>query len=108
MTSPEFVHWLDKKFEEHADKVVPPQKVLRDELDVQTRSELERLLAAEILAAGGFDERVANAMAAARERAETLDLDQIVRNGLTRVPEHRWDRPLGTTAADIAARVLNS
>ncbi len=108
MTSPEFVRWLDRKFEEHADKVVPPQQVLREELDGQTRLQLERLLAAEILAAGGFEQRVEAAMAAAREKTKALDLDQIVRRGLNKTPEHRWDRPLGSTAADIAAGVLNS
>ena len=108
MTSPEFVRWLDTKFEEHADKVVPPQQVLREELDGQTRLQLERLVAAEILAAGGFDARVERAMAAAREKTKVLDLELIVRSGLDRTPEHRWDKPLGSTAADIAAGVLNT
>lgn len=108
MTSPEFVRWLDAKFAEHAEKVVPPQKVLREELDEQTRTQLERLVAADILAAGGFTERVEKAMATAREKARLLDLDRIVRDGLNRAPKQRWDRPLGSTAAEIAAGVLNS
>lgn len=82
--------------------------MLREKLDGQTRLQLERLLAAEILAAGGFDQRVESAMAAAREKAKALDLDQVVRRGLDKTPEHRWNRPLGSTAADIAAGVLNS
>lgn len=108
MTSPEFVRWLDAKFAEHAEKVVPPQKVLREELDEQTRAQVERLVAADILAAGRFTERVERAMATAREKTRSLDLDRIVRDGLNKAPEQRWDRPLGSTAADIAAGVLNS
>lgn len=58
MTSPEFVRWLDMKFEEHAEKVVPPQRVLREELDQKTRTALEQAVAADILAAAGFQRRV--------------------------------------------------
>lgn len=108
MTSPEFVRWLDSKFEAYADKVVPPQRVLREELDTKTRIELERRVAADILSAGGFAGRVEKAMAAARQSIETLDLDRIVRTGLGDAPEQRWDRPLGSTAADVAEQVLNS
>jgi hypothetical protein len=103
-----FVRWLDAKFDEQADKVVPPQQVLRDELDGQTMLQLERLVAAEIVAAGGFTERVETAMIAAREKTDALDLERIVRSGLDTKPEQRWDKPLGSTAADIAAGVLNS
>lgn len=41
-------------------------------------------------------------MVAAREKTDALDLERIVRSG------QRWDKPLGSTAADIAAGVLNS
>lgn len=106
MTSPEFIRWLDSKFAEHADKVVPPATVLREELDGRTRQELERLLAAEILEAGGFAERVNEAMAVARETAEKLHLESIVRSGLNKAPEQRWDAPLKDAAASVARNIL--
>lgn len=108
MTSPEFVRWLDMKFETYADKVVPPQKVLRDQLDEKTHQELKRLIAADILAAGGFETRVKDALASAREKMQELDLDQIVRAGLDNAPEQRWDRPLDTTAVDVAAGAIRA
>lgn len=108
MTSPEFIRWLNSKFAEHADKVVPPAAVLREELDGRTRRELERLLAAEILAAGGFAERVETAMVLAREKAKALNLEKIVRDGLNQAPEQRWDAPLLSTAEVVAADVTGS
>lgn len=108
MTSPEFVRWLDMKFEDYADKVVPPQKVLRDQLDEKTQLELQRLIAADILAAGGFESRVSQAMATAREKMQELDLDRIVREGLNKAPEQRWDRPLDFTATDVAAGAIEA
>jgi len=108
MTSPEFVRWLDMKFEAYADKVVPPQAVLRDQLDEKTQQELKRLIAADILAAGGFEHRVSEALANAREHMAALDLDQIVREGLGKAPEQRWDRPLDSTATDVATGALKA
>lgn len=108
MTSPEFVRWLDMKFEAYADKVVPPQKVLRDQLDEKTQQELKRLIAADILAAGSFETRVSEAMATAREKMQELDLDRIVREGLDKAPELRWDRPLDSTATDVATGAIRA
>jgi len=108
MTSPEFVRWLDMKFEAYADKVVPPQKVLRDQLDEKTQQELKRLIAADILSAGGFETRVSEAMATAREKMQELDLDRIVREGLDKAPEQRWDRPLDSTATDVATGAIRA
>jgi hypothetical protein len=108
VTSPEFIHWLDSKFEAYTDKMLPPHRVLREELDTKTRLELERRVAADILSAGSFASRVGKAMADARESIEALDLDRIVRTGPGDAPEQRWDRPLGSAAADLAEKVLNS
>lgn len=106
MTSPEFVRWLDEKFSAYAEKVVPPTRVLADHLEEKTRKSVAQALASQILAQAGFDGQVDAAMVTARRAMESLDLERIVRGGLSAEPELRWDSPLDRTAEEVALDVL--
>lgn len=106
MSSPQFIDWLDKKFEPYKDKVVPPNRVLHETIEGQTRQSVERMLAEKILAEAGFDGMVSSLMDRARNVTGALDLEGIVRDGLSAMPEARWNRPLDAEAEQIARRVL--
>lgn len=107
MSSPQFIEWLDKKFAQYADKVVPPASVLQQQFEQDTQRSVERMLAARILEQAGFADRVQALMAQARATSDTLDLDSLVRVGLEVLPEARWTQPLAQRAESLAQRVLS-
>lgn len=106
MSSPQFIRWLDKKFAQYADKVVPPQSVLRHQFEYDTQQSVERMLAAQLLAQAGFTEKVQALMQQARAASSDLDLESLVRNGLEATPEARWSHPLAQRAEGLAQRLL--
>jgi hypothetical protein len=106
MSSPQFIEWLDGKFEQYSDKVVPPSPVLSDAFGQATQASVKRMLAARILEEAGFDQQVQALMKDARTQATALDLDQIVRQGLKSEPQARWDQPLEVEADALARSVL--
>jgi hypothetical protein len=105
MSSPEFITWLDQKFSDYSDKVVPPKGVLHHQFERHTRQAIERLVTERILKASGFDSRVDALMRHATHVAESLDLEHVVRSGLAQTPENRWNRPLDQVAEAIAEQI---
>ncbi|MFC7461040.1 hypothetical protein [Hydrogenophaga defluvii] len=106
MSSPQFIEWLDGKFEQYSDKVVPPSPVLSDAFGQATQASVKRMLAARILEEAGFDQKVEALVREARTQATALDLNQIVRQGLKTAPQARWDHPLEVQADALARHVL--
>ncbi|MCC5612704.1 hypothetical protein LC612_39950, partial [Nostoc sp. CHAB 5834] len=107
MTSPEFIEWLDSKFEAYADKVVPPTPVLRAQFEKDVRSSVEQMLAEEILTKAGFREQVNALVTKAAAESASMDLESLVRTGLAKVPEDKWSKPLANKAVSVAQNVLN-
>jgi len=108
MTSPEFIRWLDRKFEPYAGKVIPDRETLRETFVQQGQQAIEQELMQRILREAGFESQVQEAVDAMREDSLTVDLDQVVREGLEEQPVHRWDNPLGKVAGEYAKRTLES
>lgn len=106
MSSPQFIEWLDGKFEQYSDKVVPPSPVLRDAFGQATQASVQRMLAARILEEAGFEQKVQALMKEASSRSTALDLNQIVRQGLKTKPHARWNQPLEVQADALARTVL--
>lgn len=107
MTSPQFLAWLDKKFAPYKQKVVPNQQVLRSTFTAQSRKAIEAELTEKLLKEAGFENLVAKAMEELDGVSHAVDFEQIVREGLEEVPEHRWDNPLGQVASQMAKRTLS-
>lgn len=106
MSSPSFIEWLDNKFDQYSNKVVPPQSVLRQQFEQETQRSVERMLADRILKAAGFSEQVQQHMVSARELASNIDLEGVVRDGLEVRPEDRWNHPLDQKSVTIAKEIL--
>jgi hypothetical protein len=65
MTTPQLIAWLDEKMDDHGSgKLIPPEKVLVEELAAQTEQRIRTSIATRILEEAGFDAQVAAAMAA--------------------------------------------
>lgn len=106
MTSPQFLAWLDKKFEPYKQKVVPNEKVLKSTFESRGKKAIEAHLTKKILEQAGFEQQVAKAMESLGDESSSVDFEQIVRDGLEESPEHRWDNPLGRAADEMAKRTL--
>lgn len=106
MTSPQFLDWLDSKFQEYTPKVVPPREVLAAKLDTHLQASVESLLAERILKEAGFSEQVKAIMARATKEGSSLDLLALVDKGLAANPEHQWSSPLADAAEDLARKTL--
>jgi hypothetical protein len=107
MSSPQFIEWLNSKFQEHASKVVPPTPVLRKQFEDQTRTAVSRMLADRILREAGFEGQVDELMQQAKTMVEHLDLESVVRDGLESAPKSRWNGPLDERARTVAQAIIN-
>lgn len=103
MTSPQFVAWLEGKMKRYNNgKVVPPESVLRETLRTRTHSIVRARLAADILKAHGFDQRVDAEMGRLTPAIDDFDVHEQVSNGLTERPENTWTVPLEAAANSVA------
>lgn len=107
MSSPQFIEWLNSKFEEHACKVVPPTPVLRKQFEDETRTAVSRMLADRILREAGFHDQVDMLMQQAKTVVDNLDLESVVRDGLESTPKARWNSPLDARAHTVAKAIVN-
>lgn len=106
MTSPQFIDWLDGKFEGVQRKLVPEEKVMRDTFNQQSEEAIRQALTAKILKEAGLNELVAAAMQKLQGSTQDLDLNQVVVDGLEQNPQNRWDRPLDERAAEEIAKLI--
>lgn len=113
MTSPQFLGWLEGKFEEiAAKKVVPPARILEKRLREITEEKLRQRVASDILASAGFDGLI-------QERMKTMDREGMFGDGeqiaetvisdLENSPEKQWITAVDRVADQlVGARQLGS
>lgn len=104
MTTPQFLAWLDEKFEEHAQgKLVPPRRVLTARLEADVRGLVRRNLTEKILSEAHLEEQVEEAFAArsADVEARARCAEEVVRTALEERPEEHWSAPVGRIAEDL-------
>lgn len=106
MTSPQFLDWLDAKFETYTKKVVPPKRVLSSKLDVEVHSALSSKLAAKLLQESGFEGKLSALVDAFKRQGTTVNLDTLVRTTLDAEPEKRWDAPVAVVAGEVADKLV--
>lgn len=104
MTTPQFLEWLDRKFEPYAGKVIPPTGELTTQLRTDVRNHLERRITARVLQEAKVASQVQNALL---EREEAIGacaagLHDHVRSSLRASPSSRWSAPVGRKAEEIA------
>jgi hypothetical protein len=104
MTTPQFLAWLDRKFADQVDKVLPPTEVLIDRLEEETEAELRRQITEEAHREARVDERVAKALGerlpAIHDQVETIRND--VNLALQSRPVEPWSEPIRRKARRIA------
>ena len=105
MTTPQFLAWLDQKFEEHAQgKLVPPQSVLSARLEDDVRGRVRQIVTDRILREANVDEQVEAAVdgrrAAITEQARCVE--EVVRRALEEQPEEHWSAPVRRLADHVA------
>jgi hypothetical protein len=110
MTTPQFLAWLDRKFADQVGKVVPPDEVLVDRLEQETRRELEDRITARVLRRARIGDRVAKALAerlpAIRNQVVTIGDD--VNRALHRRPSEPWSELIRRRARRIARSLIES
>ncbi|MBD8614882.1 hypothetical protein IFT57_06700 [Pseudomonas sp. CFBP 13719] len=106
MTSPQFISWLDSKFEGLQRKLVPDERVIRQTFNHQSEEAIRQALTAKILKEAGINDLVNAAMQKLQGSIEGLDLTQIVEDGLALNPQHRWDKPLDNRAIQETLKLI--
>lgn len=103
MTTPQFLDWLESKFQSEPGKVVPPDNVLKDRFRSETREILEHQHTARVLREAGIDRLVAADLLrlepALAHQSRTLPQD--VARGLVADPSSRWTDPVSRIAQKI-------
>jgi hypothetical protein len=101
MTTPQFLEWLDSKFEfEPVQKVIPPGAALSERLEQDVRKRLEHQITEEVLREARVSERV-DAEFSKREAAIRTRIATIERDVLWSLAENRtqhWTSPLEVMA----------
>ena len=108
MTSPQFIAWLDGKFEGLQRKLVPSEQVIRRTFNQQSEDAIRQALTAKILKEAGINDLVKAAMQQLEGSIEGLDLTQIVEDGLAENPQNRWDKPLDIRALQETLKLIGS
>jgi Topoisomerase 6 subunit A/Spo11, Toprim domain len=88
MSTPRFIAWLDGKMADQS-KLVPPADVLTSELTERVTEKLQDDIREQILREAGFEERVAEAIAAT-EKPDAAALEEGVRELFKREPDREW------------------
>jgi hypothetical protein len=88
MTTPRFIAWLDSKMADYG-KLIPPPEVLAAELEERIEEKLRIDITERILREAGFEERVAEAIAAT-EKPTPAALTEGVLELFEREPDREW------------------
>jgi hypothetical protein len=102
MTTPQFLGWLDRKFEPYRGKVTPPVQVMRDRLEDELRADLKGRFTRKILKRAGIDDLVERAMHKREEAIGETDLETIVTLALEKDPRKPWLAPVKRLARRIS------
>ena len=104
MTTPQFLAWLDSKFEDESGKVIPSVAVLTDQLEDNVETQVRETLTEQILHEGDFENRVAETLEALEDEVQAAceDIADTVAAVLEDTPQHLWRAPV----AGIAKRIV--
>jgi hypothetical protein len=99
MRTPQFLEWLDAKFDAHK-KLIPPDQVMRDQLEQDVRERLNEKITEEILEEAGIDDLVEEAF---EERVPEMDsltesLNETVTEELKQDRAKPWRDPIRSMA----------
>jgi hypothetical protein len=101
MTTPEFIAWLDDKMAEHGDgKLIPPKDVIAAELEEHLAVEVRAAVRERILREAGFDDQVAEVLAAIK-RPGAAALVTGIKKLFARTPEAEWRAYIARVAAKL-------
>jgi hypothetical protein len=103
MTTPQFLEWLDRVFEPHRGKVVPPADVLDAHLKAAVRNGLSQAITRSILRRAGIDARVDRTLDRRSEaiRAASEVLPQTIGDSFARDTSQPWVTPVDRVARKI-------
>ena len=103
MSTPQFLEWLDRKFEPYAGKVVPPPEVLEAHLAAVVREFLRERITAEVLARADIAGKVERAYR--MHEPDILRLNPILGDAIVQHlgihPADLWDEPMWAMALSI-------
>jgi hypothetical protein len=107
MTSPQFIAWLDSKMAQHdGAKLVPPCRVMEQQLTVTTRQKVKANITTRILAAAEIENQVDNALellssdvALAKRQLEPFTRAQLQHNAA-----QWWAAPVEVLAEELAKK----
>ncbi len=103
MTTPQFIDWLDRKMAKHAvGKLVPPEQVIKAELETRLEAKVRAALTEQILREAGLNSRIAKAMRKIK-RPSGGSLIKEIEAMFKREPEREWRDHVETVATKGAA-----
>jgi hypothetical protein len=103
MPSPQFLEWLDSKFEPHAGKVIPPKEVIRTQMVQDVKDQLRERITARVLERADVTGRVERAFL--KREPAILGLLATIEADIARHfrdnPADQWNDPLHRLAEAI-------
>ena len=108
MTTPQLLEWLDRKFEDHVGKLVPPKDVLAERLEQGVRFVLKQQFEEQVLREANIAARVEEAIRERQPqlRAQLETIQEDVSQSLSENPTEHWTSPVGSLAQLIAGPEL--
>lgn len=104
MTTPHFIEWLDEKMEEHGSgKLIPPPRVLEQELDEVIESKLRVAITERILRKAGLEKQIADALAAITKPGTSI-LKQKINRLFKQEPDRDWRHAIEAVATNLVGR----
>jgi hypothetical protein len=105
MTTPQFLEFLDRKFAPYRGKVIPPARVLNEELRAEVTERFRLDITARVLAEAHVDERVAQEVRSCEKaiRIQAQALPESAHQQLEQNPDQHWTVP----AQDVAQMIVD-
>ena len=113
MDSPTFIKWIRSKLDEYnKGKVIPPENYMKNFIIAEGQSKLRQLIREKIENQLNIDELIDKNFEGQYQKLEKIlnynDLNQIVKNKLTIVPENNWRAPLDIEITKIINKMMES
>jgi len=100
MTTPQLIEWLNRKLAPYEGKLIPPDDVLVEELNERIESKVRDAVTERILREAGFEDQVADAIAAIR-KPNAATLANGIKKLFEREPEREWRDHIETVAEKL-------
>lgn len=105
MTSPQFLDWLEQKFDAYdIPKVIPSTDTLTSHLYHSVDTLLRKQIADSILSSAGYEDKVAAAIAQLSPKIGAKSLRRTVSAQLNRAREQHWTQPIQSIAKEIVTQ----